>query len=203
MVSRQASGETPLLYLGGGDPPLSPVLPLHLSSLRQRMELTNRQLSRKRAEPKPPAIYASRPKEAAPGVPAEVLDDMTDLWIDAWCSDRLANSFRADKPKGSPSSAGWCLLQVRFGVPLGPCMAGRHRVATRAGETAQQANQSILRVRDTEIAKVIQQDKSLGAWMADAARKTKKPATPTKPVGYSATDTSHLHRGLQSSFVQT
>ena len=55
------------------------------------------------------------------------------------------------------------------------------------------ANESILRVRETEIAKVIQQDKSIGSWMTEAARSTKKPVTPIKPVGYIATDTSHLH----------
>ena len=51
-------------------------------------------LARKRAEPKPPATQASRPKAAAAGIETEVLDEMTGLWIDA----------RVQRPTGELSS---------------------------------------------------------------------------------------------------
>ncbi|CAE7417062.1 clpC [Symbiodinium sp. CCMP2592] len=81
------------------------------------------------------------------------------------------------------------------------CMAGRHRAATTgvacravlAGETQEEANQAILRVRQIEVDRAIQQDRSLGPWLAGAVRNTRVPPTPVQPRGYIATASSHLH----------
>ncbi|CAE7194365.1 unnamed protein product [Symbiodinium sp. CCMP2592] len=81
------------------------------------------------------------------------------------------------------------------------CLAGRHRAATTgvacravlAGETQEEANQAILRVRQIEVDRAIQQDRSLGSWLAGAVRNTRVPPTPVQPRGYIATASSHLH----------
>ncbi|CAE7752814.1 unnamed protein product [Symbiodinium sp. CCMP2592] len=60
-------------------------------------------------------------------------------------------------------------------------------------ETQEEANQAILRVRQIEVDRAIQQDRSLGSWLAGAVRNTRVPPTPVQPRGYIATASSHLH----------